>query len=579
MLTRLRIRNFKRFDEVEIPLDSPVFFFGPNDSGKTTALQALALWYLGLRRWNEKRSGGDVPAQRPGVTVNRRDLLAAPMWNARQIWRDLRVRDVRRVNGQQRTDNIRIEVEVEGDAEGKRWTCGLEFDYANEESFYCRPLRLRADGGERMAVPAPAGAVRVAYLPPMSGLAANELRLEPGGVSVRVGEGRTAEVLRNLCFRISEERPEQWERLAGAIERSFGARLDPPRHLAERGEIAMSYSERGVRFDLTASGRGLQQTMLLLAHLALHPKSVLILDEPDAHLEVIRQREIYDLLAGAARRTGSQIIAASHSEVLLQQAAGRDAIVAFVGKPHRIADRGSQVLKALREIGYSDYEQARAAGFVLYVEGTTDRSVLEALARRLGHAEAERALAAAFVRPVGNRASRAASHFHGLREALPTLRAAAVFDRIEGGFPEMGAIAASAWRRREIENYLCSEATLLAWAEAARPTDGAPGLFVRPNGQRRRSAMAAAIGRVREAARVLRPGFDPASFEAKVSENFLEPVFQEFFSLLGETNRMPKKRFHELAAFIPDEDLDPEIREKLDAIAAARGGAQTAPAD
>lgn len=56
MLTRLTIRNFKRFDEVEIELGNPVVFIGPNNSGKTSAMQALALWDIGLRRWREQRS-------------------------------------------------------------------------------------------------------------------------------------------------------------------------------------------------------------------------------------------------------------------------------------------------------------------------------------------------------------------------------------------------------------------------------------------------------------------------------------------------------------------------------------------
>ncbi len=570
MLTRLTVRNFKRFGEVSIDLDSPVLFVGPNNSGKTTALQALALWDLGIRRWNEKRYGTETPAERPGVTVNRRDLLAVPTQNAKQLWRNLRVRNVRREDGRQRTDNIRIEVVVEGESEGACWTAGLEFDYANEESLYCRPLRRKPDGAERMPVPDPAGSIRVAYLPPMSGLAANELRLEPGGVSVRLGEGRTAEVLRNLCFRISEEQPEEWRRLVSRIEQSFGARLDSPRHLAERGEISMSYEERGVRFDITASGRGLQQTTLLLAHLALNKGSVLVLDEPDAHLEILRQRRLYDLLVRTADESGSQIIAATHSEVLLGEAAGRDTIVAFVGRPHRIADQGSQLLKALRDIGYSDYETARKTGFVLYVEGTTDQAVLRALAERVGHPEAAAALEAAFVQPVGNQPTKALHHFHGLREALPQLRAGALFDRLPQELPEMGDMAAWTWKRREIENYLCSEGTLLAWADAGKPKGGGPpNLFAQGGGERRRRAMVEAIRRVRSAARILRPGLDPASSDAKASDDWLEPVFHEYFALLGEPNRMPKKRFHELAAHIPDADLDPEIREKLDLLADA----------
>ncbi len=43
MLTRLLVRNFKGFSEIDIPLGHPVVFIRPNNSGKTTALQALTL--------------------------------------------------------------------------------------------------------------------------------------------------------------------------------------------------------------------------------------------------------------------------------------------------------------------------------------------------------------------------------------------------------------------------------------------------------------------------------------------------------------------------------------------------------
>lgn len=142
MLTKLVVRNFKRFDAVEIELGHPVVFVGPNNSGKTSALQALALWEIGLKRWNEKRAGQKAPEKRPGVAINRRDLIAAPVPNAQLLWRDLHVRDVGIAEGKQKTRNIRIEITVEGVTEDKGWRCGFEFDFANEESFYCRPLRL-----------------------------------------------------------------------------------------------------------------------------------------------------------------------------------------------------------------------------------------------------------------------------------------------------------------------------------------------------------------------------------------------------------------------------------------------------
>src|SRR5213594_2185286 len=134
MLTKLEIRNFKRFDSVSIELGNPVVFIGPNNSGKTTALQALALWDLGLRRWHEKRGMSEAPGKRPGVAINRKDFVAAPSPDANLHWRDLHIRDVRKEDGAQTTDNIRIDIEVDGVSSGHAWECGLEFDYANEES-------------------------------------------------------------------------------------------------------------------------------------------------------------------------------------------------------------------------------------------------------------------------------------------------------------------------------------------------------------------------------------------------------------------------------------------------------------
>ena len=96
MLTNLRVKNFKRLQDVEIELGKTVIFVGPNNSGKTTALQALALWEIGLRRWVEERPAKGIPERRPGVTINRQDLIAIPVPTANLLWRDLQVRSVER---------------------------------------------------------------------------------------------------------------------------------------------------------------------------------------------------------------------------------------------------------------------------------------------------------------------------------------------------------------------------------------------------------------------------------------------------------------------------------------------------
>lgn len=571
MLTRISIRNFKRFGEVEVDLGNPVVFIGPNNSGKTSALQALALWQVGLSRWNEKRRGKGTPQKRtpqkrPGVTINRRDLVAVPVPDANLLWRNLHVRDVRRTMDRQTTKNVRIDIIVEGVTNDQSWKCGLEFDYANEESFYCRPLRVtEGDAPERMPVPEEAANVQVAFLPPMSGLAANETRLDQGAINVRVGEGKTAEVLRNLCHVICEKDEALWIRLVQQIKDLFGSTLDAPRYIQERGELEMTYREKGIHLDLASSGRGLQQTLLLLAYMYANPSSVLLLDEPDAHLEILRQRQIYQLLTDVARSNGNQVIAASHSEVLLNEAADRDVVVAFVGKPHRINDRGSQVQKALREIGFDQYYQAEQTGWVLYLEGSTDLAILRAFAAKLGHEDATRVLERPFVHYVGNQSGDVRKHFYGLREAVPKLKGIAIFDRLDSGLPTDLGAEGFMWRKREIENYMCLPETLEEYARAGAATVSPGSLFDAAESERRVNAMRDAMGEISRALEKLGKG-SPWDPDTKVSDEFLDPLFKDYFDRLKLPNIMAKKNFHVLADFVPREKLDAEIMEKLAAL-------------
>ena len=330
----------------------------------------------------------------------------------------------------------------------------------------------------------------------------------------------------------------------------------------ERGEIEMAYREGDVQLDLSASGRGLQQTLLILAYLYANPGNVLLLDEPDAHLEILRQRQIYGLLSETAERSGSQVIAASHSEVLLNEAADKDLVIAFIGTPHVLGGRTNQLRKSLAEIGWDQYYQAEQKGWVLYLEGSTDLTILRSFARRLEHEAAAEALQQPFVHYCGNRPGKAQNHFHGLAEAVPHLRGLALFDRLDSG-PQAGAgLSIHTWRRREIENYFCTPAALEAWARAPLPGDGPGGLFA----DSRARAMREAIEEVSAAMATLDKG-SPWDEDAKVSDDFLTPLFRSYFARLNLPNLVQKKNFHELADHVPDGEIDPEVRETLDAIA------------
>lgn len=479
---------------------------------------------------------------------------------------------MRRGNGRESSEqkpNILIEITVDGVTNDEQWSCGFEFDYANAESFYCRPLRLAESGNEtdndviqRMPVPTEAAALNVAFLPPMSGLADREYLKQLGEIGVLIGQGQTAHVLRNLCFQVcffnngnELKITENWRKITEQIGYLFGVKLQPPQLISDRAEITMSYKdENDTELEIASSGRGLQQTLLLLVYLYANPKTVLLLDEPDAHLEILRQRQIYKLLAEVASEQGSQIIAASHSEVILNEAAGRDMVIAFVGKPHRI-DQSQQVLKALKDIGYEDYYMAEQTGWILYLEGSTDLDILRTFAKRLNHPVSE-LLERPFVHYLNNnQPQKARDHFFSLSEAKPDLVGVLIVDRLEKQLSSTPSLSEHMWSKREIENYFCYEDVLIKYA-----ADNQSDLF----SESRQKAMQDAIQEVTSALRTL--GKEAWSPDLKVTDEFLNPLFDTYYKKLNLPNLLRKSAFHILTKYILPEQIDDEVTQKLDAI-------------
>ncbi len=557
MITSFKIENFKRIDDAKIALGGNVVFIGPNNSGKTTALQALALWDIGWKRWAEKREGSSAK-KRQGVTINRRDLYAIPVPSSKLLWNDLHTHAIDRTSGKQETSKIYVTLTAEGIHRDKPWRCALEFYYANEESFYCR---LKDGDGE---IPIGVRAHNVVFLPPMSGLTEREFRKEPGEISLLIGEGQTAQVLRNLCWQLfAKEDKSGWNRLVKSISAMFQITLNEPVYLKERSELTLTYREqKDVELDLSSSGRGCQQVLLLLAFILANPGAVLLLDEPDAHLEILRQRDIYNLLTEIAAETGSQIIAASHSEVILQEAAERDVVVAFVGRPHRIDTRSrTQVKKALESIRMADYYLAEQNGWMLYLEGSTDLAILRRLAERLNHPATAVLGSRVPAQYLDNNIPQGArDHFYGLREAKSDLVGFLLLDRVQKVLKSDGDLVEKMWSRREIENYLVTPESLRAYVQLGlRETD----LLEAVERRHRVKLLDECIAEIVAALKLVgKP--DPWGADIKVTDDFLDPLFKLFNERLGTPERTFKRDYHGLAAVMPLDQLDHEITAVLD---------------
>jgi hypothetical protein len=281
---------------------------------------------------------------------------------------------------------------------------------------------------------------------------------------------------------------------------------------------------------------------------------------------------VYNLITEVASSKGSQIIAASHSEVILQEAAERDVVVAFVGKPHRIDTRSrSQVKKALESIRIADYYLAEQKGWMLYLEGSTDLAILRRLAQRLDHPAQSVLHDSVPVIYLGtNKPQEARDHFQGLREAKGDLAGFALFDRLERELHKGSQLTECMWKRREIENYLVTPASLRAFVMQDLRTDD---LLDQVERDQRLETLEHCETELVNALR-LTTEHDPWGPDIKVTDEFLDRLFKLYYERMGIPQKIFKRDYHGLADVIPINEIDPEVVTVLDALLAVAQSAQ-----
>ncbi len=204
MIRVVRIRGFKRFHEVEFRLPGHVVLAGPNNTGKTTVLQAIASWALAFQRWRQL----DDFNPRRGYTrapIARQAFVSVPLGSFDWLWTDRRYRG-------------HVEIELRHDA---NWSIAMEFVSDSTEQIYVRP---RSDTPPETLHDVD---LRTVFVPPMTGLGPDEPVYTPPKIEQLLGLGRPGEVLRNLLAQANgDERA--WRSLQTSVGKLFGYHLLPP---------------------------------------------------------------------------------------------------------------------------------------------------------------------------------------------------------------------------------------------------------------------------------------------------------------------------------------------------------------
>ena len=540
MIRKLVIRRFKRFEEVEFLLPDHIVLAGPNNMGKTTVLQAIATWGLAFKHWKTRndfqRHGGGYTK----VPMARQAFSAVPVRSFDLLWS----------SKAQNRGSIEILVQTAQAA------ISMELLADSTEQIYVRPKRDAEPALVRdFELP-------TVFVPAMSGLSVDEPVYQRPKVDQLLGQSKPGEVLRNLLAEAVESNA--WEPLQAAIRRLFGYEILPPD--TKLADILAEYSERpgGERLDIASAGSGFQQVLMLLTFLHTRPGSVLLLDEPDAHLHVILQDAIYGELRAVAAEKQSQLVIATHSEVIINSVEAHE-IYVMLRQPRRLADSGEQarLLKSLAVLSNEDIIQALEAPGILYLEDYTDLEILRAWARVLEHPVWKVLTTDLFwhktvtqTRP-GAAGIRNSEHFDALQLVRGDLPGLELIDGdahpgIQSTEITGHGLQRLRWERYEIESYLFHPDALARFVETTVGPAAAP--------------------HVADLRRYLSDTQPPAFMADPLGDHgFLRGTKARVHLIppaLGAAG-LPDvhyTRFHEVAALMLPSEIHPEVKEKLDLI-------------
>lgn len=479
LLHYVEIENFKLFgDKQRIELDHPAVLIGPNNCGKTSAIQALALWSQAVRTWYSIR-GASKAKERSGVQLNRLEIVSVPVQKTRYFWSNMKVK-------KGPNENVYLIITVGVEFEGEVVPLSMRFHNDGDELVYCRVKEdssygTLADEERKREFLQYVIGIKVELLYPMSGLSTLEPVYQDKFIGTLMGQGRTAEVLRNLCYKVEDA---EWPKIQALMHRLFQVELKIPNENTQGG-IELYYSPVGLpkeSLELATSGRGFQQMLLIFAYLYGHKKSVLLIDEPDAHLEILRQKQMYVLLRDIAAENESQVVMVTHSEVILEEAVDNNLTLILDGKVEDISSKAN-VENSLKMFGTENYVKARDRGYVLYVEGSTDVDMLRAFAEHLKHSAfgvwderlnsyyvqnnyPEVSLESELDRVGNGYGILPREHFRNLHSLLPELRGLAILDNDGRSRKDSieGALQLSYWHRYEAENYFITPDLLRRYA-------------------------------------------------------------------------------------------------------------------
>lgn len=455
MIKKIVLRNFKRFQEESFEFNPFDIIVGANNSGKSTVLQALAIWQYCVDQFSRERRSGKV-----GIQIVLPNFTALPVPEFNLLWKDRTDRSYPKDNqGVASRSAVYILIEIDvfwRDEEQKECHFCVQLRYHSPQALYAIPKEGWTAFREMSSSPSFPHAV---YVPPFSGIEPHEPWMDDGNVKQHVGKSQPGSVLRNLLYRVVDGRGEQgdkdWDQITSVVKTWFNVELQRPQYIKGIStEIKVEYKANGKLYDVISGGSGFHQILTLLAFLyGYRDVKTILLDEPDAHLHNNLQRAVINYFLSK----DVQFIIATHSEEFIRDIDMHSILSIMSGRPMRIVNN-NEIIRALSDVDNNVVVRTQESPFILYIEGEDDDRILSEWARILGKDEVYQKYYPYILGGPDKKAmtERAETHFHALRQIVSGVKRVMILDYDDDStyHPEKNNPVFREWRRKNIDNYL-----------------------------------------------------------------------------------------------------------------------------
>lgn len=515
---KITLHRFKQFQSANIELrDGLSLMVGGNNSGKSSILQALATWQFCKTLLEiEKGPAGWLPSvSKTGIGLGIVDFTPLQLPALSHLWTNLKfIRE-------EETDGYTLKICVYWDiapTQERHLEIGLAL---SNDRLFIKATSTNLTASEVNASheePGGSKVPRIAYLPPFAGITDRENRLSPAMRERLIGQGLSGGVIRNMLFEMHTRNQlerhklrdgkakiknsdlrrlrqnDAWEILLRTIQSTFGTdlRMIPFNERYHsylkveciKGTLKSDGSfERYPRYnsrDIMVEGSGFLQWLSVYALALSDEVDVVLLDEPDAHLNAALQKELLIALGDIGVVKKKQVLLATHSPELIRLY-DHDRILAVADRKGKYLSDNAAKVGVLGGIGTVHTPTLHAlmeSKRLLILEAPSDERFLRIIAERAGFIWPENLVPWFWTGSAGERHKL----YMQLRKEIPGLTAISIRDRddepgnttstslIDKSFPSKEAgYSAMKWRRRHVEGYLLCKAAIARAAGVEEP--------------------------------------------------------------------------------------------------------------